>query len=105
MPNYDLVVFDLDGTLIDSVGDIADALNFALEAHGLPRHDDAAVAAMIGEGVTSLVSRGVGASRQELVEPVIATFRRRYAERPIGRTTVYPGVASTLAALAERARL
>ena len=55
---YDLIVFDLDGTLIDSVGDIADALNRALAELGLPRHPDQAVARMIGNGVVELVRRG-----------------------------------------------
>jgi phosphoglycolate phosphatase len=102
---YDLVLFDLDGTLIDSVGDIADALNFALAAHGLPQHSDGEVALMVGNGVTDLVRRGLGPSQQSLLEPVIALFRRRYAEVPVARTRIYPGVPSTLAALAGRARL
>jgi phosphoglycolate phosphatase len=106
MPAYDLIVFDLDGTLIDSVGDIADSLNDALAEHGaLQRHDDAAVAAMVGDGVRDLVRRGLGPEREALLEPVIATFRRRYAARPVGRTTLYPDVAPTLDALAGQARL
>lgn len=96
---YDLLVFDLDGTLIDSAGDIADSLNYALAAHGLPPHSDAAIIPMIGKGVTHLVTQAIGPAHREHLEAVTATFRHRYRERPVGRTRLYPGVAETLAAL------
>ncbi|HEX2571092.1 MAG TPA: HAD-IA family hydrolase [Polyangia bacterium] len=96
---YDLLIFDLDGTLIDSAGDIADALNHALAAHGLPTHSDAAIIPMIGKGVTHLVTQAVGPAHLEHLEAVTATFRHYYREHPVGRTRLYPGVAETLAGL------
>jgi phosphoglycolate phosphatase len=94
---YDLVIFDLDGTLIDSVGDIADALNETLAKHGLPTHDDVAVARMVGSGVRELVRRALPPGHP--LEEMVAEYRAHYLARPIGRTVLYPGVAETLAAL------
>jgi phosphoglycolate phosphatase len=96
---YDLIVFDLDGTLIDSAGDIADSLNHALAAHGLPTHSDDAIIPMIGKGVTHLVTQAIGPGHLEHLDAVTTTFRHRYRERPVGRTRLYPGVAETLATL------
>ena len=58
---YDLVIFDLDGTLIDSVGDIADSLNETLGEYGLPPYDDGRVAGFIGSGVRELIRRALPA--------------------------------------------
>jgi phosphoglycolate phosphatase len=91
-------IFDLDGTLVDSLDDIASALGAALAAHGLPVPDVAAVRAMVGDGARVLVERAV-AGRAE-VAPVLATFRDAYRARPIGTTRLYPGMAEALDALA-----
>jgi phosphoglycolate phosphatase len=100
---YDLVIFDLDGTLIDSIGDIADALNAAIGERGLPPHSDAAVARMVGSGVEMLVRRGLDVERHREREAWVADVGRRYralyAERPLARTGLYLGVRETLARL------
>ena len=92
-------IFDLDGTLVDSLDDIATALGAALAAHGIPAPELAAVRAMVGDGARVLVERAV-AGRAE-VAPVLATFRDAYRARPIGTTRPYPGVTAALDALAE----
>jgi phosphoglycolate phosphatase len=97
---YDLIVYDLDGTLIDSVGDIADALNETLAELGLPEHGDAAVSRMVGSGVTELVRRALPADRQALHPEAVARYRARYLAYPIRRTSLYLGVAPTLEAIA-----
>jgi phosphoglycolate phosphatase len=97
---YDLLIFDLDGTLIDSVGDIADSLNEVLARHGLPTHDDAAVARMVGSGVRELVRRALPANHP--LDEIVGEYRAHYSARPIGRTVLYPGVKETLAALPMR---
>ncbi|MDE2293765.1 MAG: HAD hydrolase-like protein, partial [Elusimicrobia bacterium] len=56
------VVFDLDGTLVDSLGDIADAVNAALAAAGLPGHPEPAYRAFVGDGMTELVRRAYPAA-------------------------------------------
>ncbi|MCP3139802.1 HAD family hydrolase [Pyxidicoccus xibeiensis] len=95
------VVFDLDGTLVDSLGDIADAMNHALAHHGLPTHPEPAYLRFVGEGVKELVRRAVPAGRDDLLEPVLATYRARYDTHLFDRTAPYPGVVEVLAALAE----
>ncbi|MEK6608649.1 MAG: HAD-IA family hydrolase [Myxococcota bacterium] len=96
MPSFRLVVYDLDGTLVDSRGDIADALNFALAQLGLPTHTDEAVERMIGEGATRLVERAIGEARHELDE-ALAIFRARYGAHLADRTRPYAGVVDMLA--------
>jgi len=98
---YELLLFDLDGTLVDSCGDIADALNAALAAHGLPTHEEDVVATMVGEGATELVRKAAPHADDAAVESIRLEFRRRYHERPVDRSRLYPGVAATLAAIAE----
>jgi phosphoglycolate phosphatase len=96
---YDLIIFDLDGTLIDSIGDIADALNAALAELGLPPHPDAAVVRMVGSGVEALARRALPAALHGRVGELIPRYRAHYQERLLGRTSLYLGVAPTLAAL------
>lgn len=93
--SYQLVIFDLDGTLIDSVGDIADALNHVLAT----AHSDGEVARLIGGGVRELLRRaGAPGDLDELA----GRFRAAYAERPVVHTRLYLGVIDTLERLSAR---
>jgi len=91
---YDLVIFDLDGTLIDSVGDIADALNRTLGSE----HADSVVAGWVGSGVRVLLERA-GCPPSEL-DAAVATFRSHYAAQPCKHTRPYLRVRETLRAIA-----
>ncbi|WP_163992083.1 HAD family hydrolase [Pyxidicoccus caerfyrddinensis] len=95
------VIFDLDGTLVDSLGDIADAMNHALTHHGLPPHPEAAYLRFVGEGVKELVRRAVPAGREDLHAPVLATWRVYYDAHLVDRTRPYPGIPAMLTALAQ----
>lgn len=65
------LIFDLDGTLIDSLRGIADTLNRALTAHGLPGHSDASVRSFIGDGLKKLILRALPANTPpELVDSI-----------------------------------
>ena len=92
---YDLVIFDLDGTLIDSVGDIADALNDVLGS----RFSDEQVASWVGSGVETLLQRA--GANGDLAE-VARRYRARYAEQPVRRTSVYLGVKEALARMPQQ---
>lgn len=94
-------LFDLDGTLVDSLGDIADAMNWALGQHGLPAHPEDAYRQFVGEGVVKLVQRAVPEAQVALRESVLGAYRTRYAERLLDRTRPFPGVTALLEALAE----
>ncbi|NMO20449.1 HAD family hydrolase [Pyxidicoccus fallax] len=94
------VVFDLDGTLVNSLGDIADAMNHALAHHGLPVHPESAYLRFVGEGVKELVRKAVPAGREDLHAAVLETYRAHYDVHLFDRTAPYPGVTGMLAALA-----
>ena len=92
------LVFDLDGTLVDSLGDIAHHLNDALAERGLPTHDPAQIGAWVGEGTDKLVERAV--ARPELRDEVAVAYRARYRAHPVIHTHLYAGVAEVLDQLA-----
>lgn len=98
------VIFDLDGTLVDSIEDIALALDAALSHHGLPRPTRDMVRGWVGGGARDLICRAVGAAPADLIAPVLATFRTHYAASPVAHTQLYAGVAEVLDALAAARR-
>jgi phosphoglycolate phosphatase len=92
------VLFDLDGTLVDSLPDLAAAVNALLRELGRPALDDAAVARMIGDGVPKLVERALAASdvRDIPLSAAIERFRAFYEADPTRLTRPYPDVAAVL---------
>lgn len=97
------VIFDLDGTLVDSLADIAGAMNDTLAARSYPVHPVRDYLGFIGEGVVRLAARALpeGTPLENRVE-VVAAYRARYRERMLQETRAYDGMAATLAALATR---
>lgn len=91
-----LAIFDLDGTLVDSVEDLHASVNHALAAVGLPPRSVAEVRSFVGEGARVLLAKAV-APRDELVEPALAAWRPHYAAHCLDRTLPYPGVGPLLA--------
>ncbi|MCK5438516.1 MAG: HAD family hydrolase [Gemmatimonadetes bacterium] len=96
------VIFDLDGTLADTLSDIAEAMNRALEAHDLPTLEPDAYRTLVGEGVERLVKRAVPTDRPELIGPVLDDLKRYYTEHMLDRTTAYSGIPELLDRLTER---
>lgn len=102
-----LLVFDLDGTLVDSRRDLADAANaLIVERGGTPLQVDD-IAAMVGEGAAMLVRRALAAAqvKQGDARAALARFLDLYDERLLAHTRVYEGTEEALAALAARAPL
>jgi phosphoglycolate phosphatase len=95
---FRLAIFDLDGTLVDTLGDIADALNFTLRSFGVPVILEARVAGLVGEGVTRLLEKA-GASR---LDEAAAMFRARYTAHLIDRTRPYAGIPEMLSGAPQR---
>ena len=93
----DTILFDLDGTLADTAGDIAASVAHAMAASGLtpPRRDT--VVAAIGAGVRKLIERLVADASKR--DAVLADFLEHYGGHLLDRTRLYPGVAETLAAI------
>ncbi len=97
------VVFDLDGTLVDSAADIAEAVNRTVEDLGLQRVSEATVRSWIGEGVRNLVTtalRDAGSDRR--LEDVMPGFMRHYHDCLLRSPVLYDGVEQTLQALQAR---
>jgi 2-phosphoglycolate phosphatase len=95
------VVFDLDGTLIDSSADIASATNFTLERHGLPRRSLEEIRGFIGDGARSLLARAAALPEQAPgLDPLVQTFLAHYSQNPIIETHLFDGVRELLARLA-----
>lgn len=98
-----LLIFDLDGTLIDSKADLVASVN-ATRAHmQLDALPEALIASYVGNGAPVLIRRAMGPeASDELVEAALAYFIDHYNTHCLDRTVLYPGVLQTLAAARER---
>lgn len=97
---HDAIVFDLDGTLLDTLEDLAASMNAVLAEQGHPTHPVAAYRHFVGDGIRTLVAR---ASPPEVdLDAGVAAMRTAYGLRWRDRTRPYPGVEALLDALAAR---
>ena len=97
------VIFDLDGTLLDTLGDLAASVNYALRSHGLPERSLTEVRQFLGNGIRYLMEHAVGGVVEgEDFETVFQTFRTHYVDHCLDTTQPYPGIMPLLAALKER---
>jgi phosphoglycolate phosphatase len=103
MMTYGAYIFDLDGTLLDTLGDLAASVNYALRMHGMPEHTMDDVRRFVGNGVRKLMERAVpgGASNPEF-EAAFATFRQHYMAHSLDTTKPYEGIPEMLEALRAR---
>lgn len=99
-----LVVFDLDGTLVDSKQDLALSVNAMREKMGLAPLPFELIASYVGHGVTALVTRALGdLAREENVQKGLAYFLEYYRLHMLDNTRMYPGVPEALEGLTNRA--
>ncbi|WP_304115729.1 MULTISPECIES: HAD family hydrolase [Phascolarctobacterium] len=97
---YKTVIFDLDGTLLNTLDDLAGATNYALTQHGLPTRTKDEVRWFVGNGIRKLIKRAVPAEASaELQEQVYATFNTYYKAHCNDKTKAYDGIMELLAAL------
>jgi phosphoglycolate phosphatase len=103
------VLFDLDGTLVDTLADVAAAMNAALASRGLPAHDTQAYAPWISEGVTQLAEKALdhagwrrASVEHDDVDAVVDDYRAHYAAHMLDRSRPYSGVPELLDALDAR---
>jgi phosphoglycolate phosphatase len=102
------IIFDLDGTLIDSAEDLRSALNATLNAAGLRSIEVDEIRGMIGDGMTTLLERAlvaVGAAEPKQTNALVARFLEIYEANPLASTRCYPGVIETLEILSRHFRL
>lgn len=97
---YELVIFDLDGTVLDTLRDLANAVNYALELHGHPRHTLDEIRSYIGNGVANLISKSVPAGTgEEECRAILKDFKAYYGAHVNVETVPYPGIPELLKAL------
>ena len=97
------VIFDLDGTLLDTLGDLTSAVNTALRRHDFPLLSEADVCARVGNGVRKLLERSVPAgTARPVVDACLAEFQAQYEEHLVERTHPYPGIPPVIDALRSR---
>ena len=102
---YEHVVFDLDGTLIDSRADLAHAVNHMLRTFGRPQLSVETVTGYIGEGARMLVKRALGPEHEHRLEAGLQIFMAYYDAHLVDRTRLHPGIADMLHQLKQQAVL
>ena len=100
-----LIVFDLDGTLIDSRRDLADAANALLESEGAAPLSEERIGRMVGDGAATLVARAFEASGVERPADALERFLALYDARLLNHTRPYAGIPEVLEALGLRSPL
>src|SRR3972149_1085297 len=94
--HIDLLIFDLDGTLVDTRADLTAAVNHTLEKLALPPLSMEQVCRYVGDGLETLLSRALGLQHGDLVDNAVRLFRDYYGLHLLDRTRLYPGVRETL---------
>ncbi|HJZ78182.1 MAG TPA: HAD hydrolase-like protein [Vicinamibacterales bacterium] len=102
---FQLIVFDLDGTLIDSRRDLANATNALLVECGAAPLAEERVGRMVGDGAATLVARAFAASGVAQPPDALDRFLRIYGDHLLDHTQPYPGIAAALDSLGARSRL
>ena len=94
---YDTYIFDLDGTLLDSLNDLYISTNYALRLHWMPERTLDEVRQFVGNGVKKLMERAIPAGLENpKFEETFATFREHYLVHNLDTTMPYPGVLQML---------
>lgn len=97
-----LVIFDLDGTLLDTLNDLSAAVNYAMEQRGFPKHTRDEYMKMVGHGARNLISQALPlehAHDEALIDAVLADFRAYYNTHIDAFTKPFPGIPELLAEL------
>lgn len=99
----DAVIFDLDGTILDTLEDLKDSVNFALLQNGLPPRDIGEIRAFVGNGIRLLIERSVPDNTgEDVLEKCFDDFKKHYKTNSANKTKPYDGVITVLEALKDR---
>lgn len=103
MYTYHTYIFDLDGTLLDTLGDLAASTNYALRRHSMPERSLDEVRRFVGNGVQKLIERAVPeGTPADVTAQVLDTFRQHYLLHSLDTTCPYDGIIPMLASLQAR---
>jgi phosphoglycolate phosphatase len=86
------IIFDLDGTLVNTLFDLSDAMNYGLQQLGQPIHSEDQCRMMIGDGVSTFASRALSEDNQHLQPRLLEMMKRRYREIYLNRACLYDGI-------------
>lgn len=100
--HYRAVVFDLDGTLVDSLADLAASGNELLAAYGKPPHSVDAYRYFVGNGSRILIERLLPREKEDVLDEALARYKEIYGRTLLRQTKPYPGILSLLTSLQER---
>lgn len=102
MKKYDTVIFDLDGTLLDTLNDLTDSVNYALNLYGFPCRSIAEVKSFVGNGVARLMELSIpfGLNNPQY-KKCLEDFRRHYSENMQNKTCAYKGIMELLEKLSK----
>lgn len=99
---YEAVIFDLDGTLLDTLDDLWAAVNAALGKFGLPLRTKEEVRSFVGNGIVKLIERSAGKVKKEVFDGVLSAFKGYYGEHCEDNTKPYEGILPLLCELKAR---
>lgn len=97
-----LVIFDLDGTLLNTIADLGDACNYALRSMGYSEHALSTYNYMVGNGVRKLIERAEPDANPETIDRLLELFREYYDNHCTDNTKPYPGIPELLQTLTEK---
>ena len=100
--HYRAILFDLDGTLANTLADLANATNAALAVLGCPPHPLDSYRFKVGDGARQLCARALPVDRQDSLDEAVRLMREQYNEHCFEQTTLYPGIPELVSMLAER---
>ena len=102
---YQTYIFDLDGTLLDTLHDLAASTNYALRTYGMPEHSEDDVRRFVGNGVKKLMERAIPEGTDNpLFDDAYACFRQHYLKHNMDNTKPYPDVMEMLEELKNRGK-
>ncbi|OGJ91079.1 MAG: hypothetical protein A2268_01965 [Candidatus Raymondbacteria bacterium RifOxyA12_full_50_37] len=103
-PRFDAILFDLDGTLLDTIEDLADCMNRCMNKRGFAEHGYDAYKLFVGDGVRNLAMRALSSEHRSeaMLDEIVADMRVEYAAHWADKTHAYQGIPELLADLASR---
>lgn len=105
MIRADLLIFDFDGTLVDSGEDLVISINYTLGKIGLPARTPGEILSFVGDGVDKLIQRSLGSGGMDMFNEALQVFSDKYAQQMLENTRLYPDVMGVLEHFREKRKL